>query len=171
MKSIMSLAAAAALFAVAAGCASVRICRVGKSMVHVENSNWLLFNFIPLASGNPERPNENDCRFFTNTVNLENNIDLVDYAVQSEGAVGVRDLSSYSTDEYVLFVLLKRHSMHTSAELVLPGDDDSGDVQRIESVKIRLNQRAENPTAEMLETAPLPQRQEKRGIGMKILDF
>ena len=161
-----------ACFAVG-GCASIHMSRVGKVMIDVENTNWLLFNFIPIASGNPEKPNEMDCLFFCDTVNLENNIELVDYAVQKYGAVGVRDIVSYSTDEYVLFILLKHHAMHTSAELVMPGDDSrQGEVQKVESLQIKQEKLAENPTREMLEPLdPPPKPKDEPKPGIMLLNF
>lgn len=173
LNGIFAGLAVAALCAAAGGCASVNMSRVGKVMIDVENTNWMLFNFIPLASGNTERPNENDCLFFCDTVNLENNIELVDYAVQKYGAVGVRDLVTYTSDEYVFFVLLKHHSMHTSAELVMPGDETrQGEVQRVESLQIKQEKLAENPTPEMLEKLdPLPQPKDEPKKGIMILKF
>lgn len=170
---MLSKWAVAALCAAVCGCASIHMSRVGKVMIDVENTNWLLFNFIPLASGNPERPNEKDCLFFRDTVNLDNNIGLVDYAVQKYGAVGVRDLVSYTTDEYILFILLKHHSMHTSAELVMPGDETrKGEVQKVESLQIKQEKLNENPTPEMLETLdPLPRPPEKEKKGLKLMEF
>ncbi len=166
-------AAVAVLCAALCGCASINVSRVGKVMVDVENTNWLLFNFIPLASGNPERPNANDCRFFRDTVNLANNIDMVDRAVRENGAVGVRDLVSYTTDEYVLFVLLKHHAMHTSAELVMPGDETrGGEVQKVESRLIREERMTAEPPPESPERVEAPFSPVWRpGGGLKLMDF
>ncbi len=163
-----------ALLGVVGGCASINMSRVGKVMVDVENTNWQLFNFIPLASGNTDRPNENDCLFLRDSVTLENNIEMVDYAVQKYGAVGVRDIVSYTTDEYILFILLKHHSMHTSAELVMPGDATrQGEVQKLESLKMKEEKLAENPSPEMLENLEPPKKPDDRkdeGL-LKILEF
>ena len=171
---IIARLAVAAFCAIAGGCASVHMSRVGKVMVDVENTNWLLFNFIPLASGNTEKPNESDCLFFCNTVNLENNIVMLDYAVQKYGAVGVRDIVSYTTDEYILFILLKHHAMHTSAELVMPGDDSRPhDFQKVESLKIKEEKLAENPTPDMLENLNPPNKPKdgkQEGL-IKLLEF
>lgn len=161
-----------AALALAGGCATINMSSVGKVMVDVENTNWLLFNFIPIASGNPEKPNENDCRFFCNTVDLENNIEMLDFAVQKYGAVGVRDIVSYSSDEYVLFVLLKHHSMHTSAELVMPGDETrKEEVQKVESLKIKEEKLAENPPAERLENLNPPPLVKEPKKGILLLNF
>ena len=102
------------------GCSTIRICKEEKIMVEVQNSGWYLLNFIPLGSGDPHKPNSTSCNLFRNTVTLDNNIDMLNYAMHQEGAVGVRHLTTYTNDEYVFIVLLKRHSMHTSAELVTP---------------------------------------------------
>lgn len=175
MKTIGTMAKALliAAFAAAGGCASINISRVGKVMVDVENTNWLLFNFIPIASGNPERPNESDCQFFCDTVNLENNIAMVNYAVEKHGAVGVRDIISYTTDEYVLFILLKHHCMHTSAELVMPGDETrQGEVQRVEILQIKQEKLAEEPAHGRKETIePPPKPIDDPDKGIKILSF
>lgn len=172
MSAARLLRALAALgLAAFCGCASVRVCRTGKTMVDVENSNWLLFNCIPLASGNPAAPNVNDCRFFANTVKLANNIGMMDWAIRREGALGVRDLSTYTTDEYVLFVLLKRHAMHTSAELVMPGEDvREGDFQKIESTRL-----AEEAAAAKRDSAngAAPRGAGARKVfnGLKLMEF
>ena len=102
------------------GCSTIRTCKEEKIMVEVQNSGWYLLNFIPLGSGDPHKPNTTSCNLFRNTVTLDNNIDMLNYAMRQEGAVGVRHLTTYTNDEYVFIVLLKRHSMHTSAELITP---------------------------------------------------
>ena len=78
MKKLLAAALFAALFS---GCSSIKICDVGgHTIAVVENSGWYLFDCIPLASGNPDNPNGHMCRFFTNTVTLENNMKLLDEA-------------------------------------------------------------------------------------------
>lgn len=102
------------------GCATVSYSdKGGKTMVDVANTGWYLFNLIPLASGNPKAPNEADFRLFRQTTTLENNIRLLDYAATERGASGVKDVSTYTSDECVFILLLKRHIIHTSAELVM----------------------------------------------------
>ena len=116
------LAVISALVALYAGCASVRISHEGdRTMADIVNTGWYLFNFIPLASGNPAAPNGHSCRLFRGTVTLENNMRLLDYAMRKDGADDFRDLVSYTTDESVLFVLFKRRACHTSAELLKGG--------------------------------------------------
>ena len=92
-------------------------------MVDIENTGWYLFNFIPLASGNPSNPNSVSCRLFSRTVTLESNVKMLEDIMRREGATGVRNLNSYTTDEHVLVILFKRHAYHTSAQLILPGEN------------------------------------------------
>lgn len=117
------IAALAALLL--AGCASVRISSKGdRTMVDINNTGWYLLNLIPLASGDPHDPNGCSCMLFRRTVTLENNMKLLDYAVRKTGAESFGSVVSYTTDESVLFILLKRHVCHTSAELILQKKDD-----------------------------------------------
>ena len=104
------------------GCATVTVSREGATMVNIENSGWYLLNFIPIASGNPARPNSCTTRIFSKTVTLENNVKMLDKVIRDEGAVAVRDINSFTIDEHVLLILLKRHSYHTSAQLLMKED-------------------------------------------------
>ena len=104
------------------GCATVTVSREGATMVNIENSGWYLLNFIPIASGNPARPNSCTTRLFSKTVTLENNVKMLDKAILDEGAVAVRDINSFTIDEHVLLILLKRHAYHTSAQLLMKED-------------------------------------------------
>ena len=120
MKKFLAAALFAALFS---GCSSIKICDVGgHTIAVVENSGWYLFDCIPLASGNPDNPNGHMCRFFTDTVTLENNVKLLDEAVKRTGAKGCKDVVSYTTDENVLIILFGRYYFHTTAELVMPDE-------------------------------------------------
>lgn len=109
-----------ALLAATCGCASVHMCSEGgRTMVDIQNTGWYLFNFIPLASGNPDDPNGHTCKLFRQTTTVENNMKLLDYAIRQDGGyAGYRNLVSYTTDENVLFILFKRLACHTSAELI-----------------------------------------------------
>ena len=100
------------------GCASVHVSHAGKDMVTIENTGWYLFNVIPLASGDADNPNGHTCKLFSDTVTLESNMKLLDYAMDRENAVAVRNLTSFTTEEYILIILLRRYVYHTSAELV-----------------------------------------------------
>ena len=104
------------------GCATVTVSREGATMVNIENSGWYLLNFIPIASGNPTRPNSCTTRLFSKTVTLENNVKMLDKVIRDEGAVAVRDINSFTIDEHVLLILLKRHAYHTSAQLLMEED-------------------------------------------------
>lgn len=119
----MRLALLAFLALALCGCASVEYCNEGgRHLVDVSNSGWYLFNFIPVASGNPDAPNEQSCVFFKETATLENNVKMLDFAATARNARSIRSLKSSWTDESILIILLKRHVIHTSAELVI---DDS----------------------------------------------
>ena len=112
-------AAVAALVLAFSGCATVKMSREGgHTVVVIENTGWFLFNFIPLGSGNPNDPNTCSCRFFQNTVKLENNMLLLENTCKTEGAKKAKNIVTYTTDEKVFLILLKRLSFHTTAELI-----------------------------------------------------
>ena len=115
MRALAVIILAAALFS---GCATATVCHEGRTMVEIENTGWYLFNFIPIASGNPSNPNTCSCRLFSKTVTLENNVKMLERVMREEGATGVNNLNSFTTDEHVFVILLKRHAYHTSAQLV-----------------------------------------------------
>lgn len=128
MRRILQAALLAVAVAVAGGCATVvRGERGGRHMVDVVNTGWYLLNFIPVASGNPDAPNRCSCRFFRQTTTLENNVRMLDRETEDCGASFAKNINSYWTDESVFFILLKRHSIHTSAELAMPGDAPQDD--------------------------------------------
>ena len=97
------------------------------AVVEIENSVWLFLNFIPIASGNPDRPNENSCRFFRNTVNLENNMKVLNREMEIEGVTSVANLTSRYADEKYLFFILARRACHTSAVLIKTKEDVKGE--------------------------------------------
>ena len=97
------------------------------AVVEIENSVWLFLNFIPIASGNPERPNGNSCRFFRNTVNLENNMKVLNREMELEGVSSVANLTSRYADEKYLFFILARRACHTSAVLIKTEEDAKGE--------------------------------------------
>ena len=94
--------------------------------VEIENSVWLLFNFIPVASGNPRYPNGHLCKFFSNTVTLQNNMKVLQTELELEGVTKVANLTSHYSEESYLFFLLARRACHTSAVLVKSGANDRG---------------------------------------------
>ncbi len=117
--------------ALAAGCTTVQYTTVYNGVkvdngrtplatVEIENSGWLLLGFIPLASGNPDKPGKCSCKLFQNTVKLENNFKVLERTVRESGADSVANLTSHWTDESAFVILLKRRAYHTSAVLLKP---------------------------------------------------
>ena len=92
-------------------------------IVEIENSGWELFKFIPLASGNPEKPNRLSCSWFSNTVTLQNNLNLLEQEMKTRVATRFTNLTSRNSEESFLFILLTRNAYHTSA--VLLKDEDT----------------------------------------------
>ena len=124
---LIPLFAAAALFA--CGCTTVLKSKefgdvktdggsTPVAAVEIENSVWLLFNFIPVASGSPDHPNLNKCKLFRNTVNLSNNMKVLQAELEQEEVTKVANLTSHYSEESYLFFLLTRRACHTSAVLV-----------------------------------------------------
>jgi hypothetical protein len=119
------------LAAFAAGCTTVQYTTVYNGVkvdngrtpiatVEIENSGWFLFGFIPIASGNPEKPDQCSCRLFSNTVKLENNYRVLERKTKEAGADSIANLTSHWTDESAFVILLKRRACHTSAVLLKP---------------------------------------------------
>ena len=130
----MKWAALSLACALLGGCATVTVSRDGATMVNIENSGWYLLNFIPIASGNPARPNSCTTRLFSKTVTLENNVKMLDKVIRDEGAVAVRDINSFTIDEHVLLILLKRHAYHTSAQLLMKEDMEETKAERVSTI-------------------------------------
>ena len=86
--------------------------------VEIENTGWLLFQFIPIGSGDPRYPNKKTCRLFRNTVTLQNNLNILEGEMERVGAKRVANLSSRKTNESILFILFTRRAYHTSAVLL-----------------------------------------------------
>ena len=134
-KWLIPLVAAAALFA--GGCTTVLKSKefgnvkvdggaTPVAAIEIENSVWLLFNFIPVASGNPRYPNGHLCKFFSNTVTLQNNMKVLQTELELEGVTKVANLTSHYSEESYLFFLLARRACHTSAVLVKSDAKDRG---------------------------------------------
>ena len=134
-RRLTSLAAAVALLA--CGCTTVLKSKefgdvrtdggsTPVAAVEIENSVWLLFNFIPVASGSPDHPNLNRCKVFRNTVNLPNNMKVLEKEMACEGVEKVVNLTSHYTSESYLFFLLARRACHTSAVMVTSDATDNG---------------------------------------------
>jgi hypothetical protein len=86
--------------------------------VAIENTAWLLLKCIPLGSGDPESPNEFGCNLFSNTVTLQNNLDMLEREMERVGAKRITNLASRKTDESIFIILLTRRACHTSAVLL-----------------------------------------------------
>lgn len=125
----MRTLAIASLLLICAGCATVKsaneyygVCiEDGEQPIEtleIENTGWLLFRCIPLGSGDPLRPNQKTCRFFRNTVTLQNNLEMLEDEMERIDAKRVANLTSHKTDETIFFVLLTRRAYHTSAVLL-----------------------------------------------------
>ena len=134
-KRLIPLVAAAALLA--CGCTTVLKSKefgdvktdggsTPVAAVEIENSVWLLFNFIPVASGSPDHPNLNKCKLFRNTVNLSNNMKVLQAELEQEEVTKVANLTSHYSEESYLFFLLARRACHTSAVLVKSDAKDRG---------------------------------------------
>ena len=130
MKRLAAILACALL----GGCATVTVSREGATMVNIENSGWYLLNFIPIASGNPASPNSFSTRLFSRTVTLENNVKMLDKVIREEGAAAVRDINSFTIDEHVLLILLKRHAYHTSAQLLMKEDMEETKAEGVSTI-------------------------------------
>ena len=98
-------------------------------MAEISNTGWFLFSFIPLGSGNPDKPNEMSMKCFQNTTSLENNMLLLNKAIASKGAKSAKNITSVSTDEKIFIMLLRRFTFHTSAELVFENQTSAKDLQ------------------------------------------
>ena len=125
MKSLITLL----LALICAGCATIHRATDYHGMgiedgeapletIEIENTGWLLFKCIPLGSGDPLRPNEKTCRFFRNTVTLQNNLEMLEDEMERVGASRVANLTSRKTDESMFILLLTRRSYHSSAVLL-----------------------------------------------------
>ena len=114
MKRIVLLLLAAAL----AGCCTVKISKEnGRDMVEVKNCGWKFLGLLAIATGNPEEPNNECCLLFTDSLFLDVNMMLLDNAMKKYGYRSFRNISTYQTNEGMLF-LFSRKTFHTSAELV-----------------------------------------------------
>lgn len=118
MKKLLFILGVALCAAFVSGCASVSVCNQGNDMVVVQNSGCFLFGVLPLFSGDPDYPNQQVCNWFDNTVNLETNMRLLDEEAQHQGATGLRNVVNQPNDDTLIWFLLKRKIIRTSAELV-----------------------------------------------------
>lgn len=131
----LRLPALCALLLLAAGCASVQVSkefhgvhvdggREPVATVQVANTGWYLLTFIPIASGNPEKPNQVSCNWFENTVRLENNMRILGAKMKEMGVTEVANLTSHRTDEKYLVFILARRAYRTSAILLKSQEEE-----------------------------------------------
>ena len=107
-----------ALLAALCGCCSVKICKEGgKDMVKVENESFRFLGCLAIWSGDPEYPNQQVTLWFCDSLLLDVNMMLLDDAMRKHGYSSFRNISTYQTNEGMLF-LFSRKTFHTSAELV-----------------------------------------------------
>lgn len=111
-----------------AGCASVTV--IGRAgdrtadgreiveTVDVCNTGWKFLCCLPIASGNAGCPNGNDCRWFCNTVTLQNQVNMLTAEAERVGAREAVDVRTYENEEDVFLFLFLRRKLHTSATLV-----------------------------------------------------
>ena len=97
--------------------------------VEVRNTGWFLFDFIPLVCGNPAHPDEFSSRFFSDTLTLQNNLNVMDRLLKREGASVFGSLTSHEEGEGFFTFVVTRKSFHTSATLVYPSLEECGNQQ------------------------------------------
>ena len=86
--------------------------------VEISNANLLLLSLLPLASGDPDAPNAGAFRWFTDTLSVANQVQMLEAEAARVGATRAVEVTTLKTDESLLFFLLQREKMHTSAILV-----------------------------------------------------
>ena len=125
----MKLLPAILLLLAASGCASLTTAHrfhgvevesdeIPIETVMIENTGWKLFKFIPIGSGDPEKPGSCSFRLFEDTTTLQNNLDMLAREMRSVGATRIVNLSSKTIDESVFIVLFTRTVCRTSAVLL-----------------------------------------------------
>ena len=118
MRALAFLALALAMLVFAPGCISIETAHDGGAdMVFIENEGCFLFGCIPLMTGDPKYPNQDVCVIFKNTQTLDTNMQMLEEEARRQGATGVRNISSKWVDDPIIYILLKRKVLQTSAEL------------------------------------------------------
>ena len=114
MKRLVLVLAAAILFA---GCAIVKVEREGgRTLCDVENNCWYFLSCVPLGSGDSDLPNEDLTCFFRETADLPHNMKMLGEAMRQGGYSRADNIVSRVDERYYSFIL-RRHTIHTSAEL------------------------------------------------------
>ena len=98
--------------------------------IHIMNTNWRLLSFIPIASGNPAKPNKCSCCWFSNTVTLDTQVSMLEAEVKRVGAKKAVNVFTDHGRESVFFFLLGRDKLHTSAVLVKDPDPAPAETPR-----------------------------------------
>lgn len=101
-----------------AGCATVNVWHEGdRTICEVSDSAWYLFDRRPIGSGDVNRPNERAWVCGRDTVSHDNNMKLVAWAMEREGAdtLGPTEQKWHKTD--IVPLALQRYTLHTYAEL------------------------------------------------------
>ena len=86
--------------------------------VQVMNSSWSLLCLLPLASGDVDSPDCVSCLPFRDSVNLENQVKMIEAEAKRCGASCAKHVVTYEDDEDLLLVLFLRRKIHTSAILI-----------------------------------------------------
>jgi hypothetical protein len=94
-----------------------------KMTVEVRNTGWYLFDCLPLICGDPQRPDAVSCRFFSDTLTLQNNLTVLSEVIEREKASVLGSIVSHEEGEGFLTFVVTRQSYHTSATLMLPGGE------------------------------------------------
>ena len=114
MKKIFCMLSAALL----CGCATTQSAKVyttspdrpAKTAVSAENYGYYLFSAIPLFTGNPDRPNDVSMKFFSDTVNIENNQKMIFKEAEKLGAGTLSNINNSTdwTGSFSLWIVWKQ---------------------------------------------------------------
>lgn len=91
-----------------------------KMTVEVRNTGWFLFDCIPLVCGDPKGPDAVATRFFTDTLTLQSNLDVLGKIIEQNDGYRLGSVSSHEEGEGFLVFIVTRRSFHTSATLMRP---------------------------------------------------
>lgn len=117
------------------GCASIQTSRalvgvrvddgrVPVATVAAENYGYYLFGFIPLITGNPDSPEAYDCYWFSDTVTLRNNMQMITEAAHRERGTGLANIKTISRfDGAFSLWILCRKLIFTSAVVTRDAPD------------------------------------------------
>lgn len=134
MKKTLLLILLSAVFGT--GCATIQTCtdfggiyvddgNRPVATVAIENYGYYLFGIIPLICGNPELPNANDFKMFTDTVTVDGNMKILAGAAKDMKASVVGNIKTQydETGAWSLCLIYKR-VVFTSAILSNPKTTD-----------------------------------------------